>query len=203
MAKRTHGHLNQLCMPGTVSEAHYAQGTGTALQVLADIEAKYRVKMAASNGRLEDAMESVTLHDGRRRPSRRSNYEILLKVCPAAIRPPDTCLCDALDMRWRTAEQLHSLSIMVGRAHTDFPCQHANLQASICLPCTWKLLYQDWLSLDVTAHSSSVQLLEPTRRPFLAHRALFPVPCQEGACHYHPEGLEHCVNMILLVAGWA
>ena len=60
-----------------------------ALQALADIEAKYRVKMAASNGRLEDAMESVTLHDGRRRPSRRSNYEILLKVCPAAQPPFD------------------------------------------------------------------------------------------------------------------
>ena len=60
--------------------------------MLADIEAKYRVKMAASNGRLEDAMESVTLHDGRRRPGRRSNYEILLKVCAPAelrFRPPD------------------------------------------------------------------------------------------------------------------
>ena len=57
------------------------------LQVLADIEAKFRVTMAASNGRLEDAMEAVTLHDGRRRPGRRSNYEILLKVCPSAQLP--------------------------------------------------------------------------------------------------------------------
>ena len=59
----------------------------TCLQVVADIEAKYRVKMAASSGRLEDAMDAVTLHDGRRRPSRRSNYEILLKVCPPAQLP--------------------------------------------------------------------------------------------------------------------
>ncbi len=51
------------------------------LQAIADIEAKYRLRMAASSGRLEEAMETVTLHDGRRRPSRRSTYENLLKVC--------------------------------------------------------------------------------------------------------------------------
>ena len=62
-----------------------AQGCAFCLQVVADVEAKYRVKMAASSGRLEDAMDSVALHDGRRRPSRRSNYEVLLKVCPAAF----------------------------------------------------------------------------------------------------------------------
>ena len=64
------------------------------VQVLADIEAKFRVKMAASNGRLEDAMDSVTLHDGRRRPGRRSNYENLLKVCPIASRPHNLGLCN-------------------------------------------------------------------------------------------------------------
>lgn len=74
------------------------------LQVLADIEAKFRVMMAASNGRLEDAMEAVALHDGRRRPGRRSNYEILLKVCPSAQLPSSLVLCLAPEpvgcVRW-------------------------------------------------------------------------------------------------------
>ena len=52
------------------------------LQEIADIDAKFRLKMAASNGRLEDAMESVALHEHKRRPQRRSVYEVLLKACP-------------------------------------------------------------------------------------------------------------------------
>lgn len=71
----------------------------TCLQVVADIEAKYRVKMAASSGRLEDALDAVTLHDGRRRPSRRSNYEILLKVCPPAQLPSAPCLVPACEIQ--------------------------------------------------------------------------------------------------------
>lgn len=52
------------------------------LQEIADIDAKFRLKMAASNGRLEDAMESVALHEHKRRPQRRSVYEVLQKACP-------------------------------------------------------------------------------------------------------------------------
>lgn len=55
------------------------------VQEVADIDAKYRLKMAASNGRLEDALEAVSVSDGRRRPGRRSVYETLLKVSRAAL----------------------------------------------------------------------------------------------------------------------
>lgn len=96
---------------------------GFCLQVLADIEAKYRVKMAASNGRLEDAMESVALHDGRRRPGRRSNYEILLKVGPSAqlpFGPHGTGPCDFLAFNSRQLQNCNGLLLL--RPQLDLPC---------------------------------------------------------------------------------
>ena len=73
------------------------------LQEIADIDAKFRLKMAGSNGRLEDAMESVALHEHKRRPQRRSVYEVLLKAC--------------LSETFLNVSPFRAYLILTGRAH--------------------------------------------------------------------------------------
>ena len=56
------------------------------MQEIADVDAKFRQKQAESQGRLESvSLEGISLGAGKRRPSRRSQYENLLKVSPALL----------------------------------------------------------------------------------------------------------------------
>ena len=53
------------------------------------MDAKFRQKQAESQGRLESvSLEGISLGAGKRRPSRRSQYENLLKVAPLLLMSP-------------------------------------------------------------------------------------------------------------------
>ena len=59
------------------------------MQEIADVDAKFRQKQAESQGRLENvSLESISLGAGKRRPSRRSQYENLLKVSALLLLSP-------------------------------------------------------------------------------------------------------------------